>query len=402
MRPAGFSRRSFLHLLTLALAGLPLLAGCGAGRLPGSSRPDYLMYVGTYAAAEAESIFLYRISGTGALTRLRAEKAGPNPSFLALDSRHQYLYAANEVGQFEGAASGFVSGFVSAFGINQQTGQLTALGRQASVGAAPCYLSLSPDNQSALVANYTGGNVALLPLAPNGQLGPAAATAAHQGSGPNRERQEKPHAHCIVPDPAGRFAFAVDLGIDQVVGYRLDAAKGQLQPLAAPAFMAQPGAGPRHLTFHPNGRWAYLANELSSTITALRYDATAGTFAEVNTLSALPTGFAAPNTAADIHVAPNGRFVYSSNRGHNSLAVFGVAPETGRLTLLQTVSTQGQMPRNFALSPDGRLLLVANQNSNSIVTFRVDSQTGLLTATGHTATVPKPVSLQIVPDFIAR
>ncbi|NVO33296.1 lactonase family protein [Hymenobacter lapidiphilus] len=398
MRSAGFSRRSFLHLFALALASLPLLAGCGAGRLPASSPTDYLLYVGTYAEAEAESIFLYRISGEGALTRLRAEKAGPNPSFITLDSRHQYLYAANEVGQFEGAASGFVS----AFGINQQTGQLTALGRQASGGAAPCYLSLSPDNRAALVANYTGGSVALLPLAPNGQPGPAAASHAHQGAGPNRERQEKPHAHCIIPDPAGRFAFAVDLGIDQVVGYRLDAAKGQLQPLAAPAFMAQPGAGPRHLTFHPNGRWAYLANELSSAITALRYDAAAGTFTEVHTLSALPAGFAAPNTAADIHVAPNGRFVYSSNRGHNSLAVFGVAPDTGRLSLLQTVSTQGQTPRNFALSPDGRLLLVANQNSNSLVTFRVDAQTGLLTATGHTATVPKPVSLQIIPDFMAR
>ncbi|NVO86570.1 lactonase family protein [Hymenobacter terrestris] len=398
MRSAGFSRRNFLQFIALALAGLPLLAGCGAGRLPASSPPDYLMYVGTYAEAEAESIFLYRVSSTGALTRLRAEKAGPNPSFLALDSRHQYLYAANEVGQFEGAASGFVS----AFGINQQTGQLTTLGRQASGGAAPCYLSLSPDNQVALVANYTGGNVALLPLAPNGQLSPAAATAAHQGSGPNRERQEKPHAHCIVPDPAGQFAFAVDLGTDKVVGYRLDVTRDQLQPLATPAFTAQPGAGPRHLTFHPNGRWAYLANELTSTVTALRYDATAGTFTEVNTLSALPAGFAAPNTAADIHVAPNGRFVYSSNRGHNSLAVFGVATEDGRLTLLQTMNTQGQTPRNFALSPDGRLLLVANQNSNSLVSFRVDAQTGLLTATGHTATVPKPVSLQIVPNFLAR
>ncbi|SDY64375.1 lactonase family protein [Hymenobacter psychrophilus] len=398
MRLTGFSRRRFLQLVALALAGLPLLGGCGAGHLPASARPDYLVYVGTYAEAEAESIFLYRLGSDGALTRLRAEKAGANPSFIALDARHRYLYAANEVGQFEGAASGFVS----AYAIDQRTGQLTPQGRQASGGADPCYLSLSPDNQAVLVANYSGGSVALLPLASDGQLKAAATTNAHQGSGPNRERQEKPHAHCIIPDPAGRFAFAVDLGIDQVVGYRLDAARGQLEPLAAPAFTTQPGAGPRHLTFHPNGRWAYLANELTSTVTALRYDTTAGRFDEVNTLSALPAGFSVPNTAADIHVAPSGRFVYSSNRGHNSLAVFSVAAEDGRLILLQTVSTQGQTPRNFALSPDGRLLVVANQSSNSLVTFRVDAQTGLLTPTGHTATVPKPVSLQVLPDFMAR
>nr|WP_317044059.1 beta-propeller fold lactonase family protein [Hymenobacter amundsenii] len=187
-----------------------------------------------------------------------------------------------------------------------------------------------------------------------------------------------------------------------MVGYRLDAARGQLEPLAAPAFTAQPGAGPRHLAFHPNGRWAYLANELTSTVTALRYEALAGTFAEINTLSALPADFTAPNTAADIHVAPNGRFVYSSNRGHNSIAVFGVAPGNGHLTLLQTVSSQGQTPRNFALSPNGRLLLVANQNSNSIVTYFVDPQTGLLTATGNATSVPKPVCLRVVPDFLVR
>ena len=398
MSTTGFSRRYFLQLTTLALAGLPLLAGCGAGRQPASSGPGYLLYVGTYAGAEAESVFLYRLGPDGTLTRLRADKAGPNPSFIALDPRHRYLYAANEVGQFEGAASGFVS----AFAIDQQTGQLTPRGRQASGGADPCYLSLSPGSRAALVANYSGGSVALLPLAPDGQLGPATATDQHQGTGPNQARQEKAHAHCIIPDPAGRFAFAVDLGTDQVLGYRLGAAREPLKPLAAPAFAARPGVGPRHLTFHPNGHWAYLANELTSTVTALRYAAAAGSFTEINTLSALPAGFAAPNTAADIHVAPNGRFVYSSNRGHNSLAVFSVAPTDGHLTLRQTVSTQGQTPRNFALSPDGRLLLVANQNSDSIVTFFVDASTGQLTATGHAAAVPKPVCLQVIPDFLPR
>ncbi|WBA43250.1 lactonase family protein [Hymenobacter canadensis] len=392
------SRRHFLKLTGLTLVGLPLgLSGC-ASALTGRSRPDYLVYVGTYAKAEADSIFLYRLNATtGALTRLRAEKGGPNPAFLAIDSKQEHLYAANEVDEFQGAKSGYVS----AFAIDRRTGGLTALNQQPSAGGGPCYLSLDGSGRAALVANYGGGSVSLLPIAPDGTLRPPSATDQHRGSGPNKNRQTEAHAHCIIPDPAGRFAFAVDLGTDQVLGYRLDAGAGQWTPLPAPAFTTQPGAGPRHLTFHPNGRWAYLINELTSSVTALAYDAAAGTFRELHTVPALPAGFTAPNTCADIHVHPNGRFVYATNRGHDSLAVFAVAPDSGRLTLVEHVSTQGKTPRNFAIDPSGAILLVANQNSNNIVTYTINAQTGRLTPTGVVVEVPAPVCLQVVPDFMA-
>ncbi|UYZ63974.1 lactonase family protein [Hymenobacter weizhouensis] len=398
MADLSSSRREFLKLAGLGLAGWPVAAAAGGTRA-GRPQPAYLVYVGTYARPDADSIFLFRLDPkTGALTRLRAEKAGENPSFLALAPGHRYLYAANEVSEYQGAPSGFVS----AFAIDPRTGGLTPLNQQPSGGAGPCYLRLDGTGRAALVANYGGGSVSLLPVAPTGPVQPPAATHPHRGAGPNPDRQTAPHAHCIIPDPAGRFAFAVDLGTDQVLGYQLDAAQGRLTPLAAPAFTARPGAGPRHLTFHPNGRWAYLINELTSSVSALAYDAGAGTFRELHTLSALPAGFTGANTCADIHVAPNGRFVYASNRGHDSLVVFAVAPGSGRLTVVQHMSTQGKTPRNFALDPSGTILLAANQNSNTIVTFRINAQTGQLTPTGRSAEVPAPVCLQVVPDFTAK
>lgn len=391
----ALSRRRFLELTGLGLAGWPLAEGSAAGR----NTPACLVYVGTYAKPGADSLFLFRLTpATGALTRLRAEKAGERPSFLALAPNRRHLYTANEVGEYQGAPGGYVS----AFAIDPRTGGLTALNRQPSGGPDPCYLSLDATGRVALVANYSGGSVSLLPVAADGPLQPPAATHQHRGAGPHPDRQTAPHAHCVVPDPAGRFAFAVDLGTDQVLGYRLGTAQGQLTPLAASAFKAQPGAGPRHLAFHPNGRWAYLTNELTSSVSALAYEAGAGSFRELHTLSALPADFTGPNTCADIHVAPNGRFVYASNRGHDSIVVFAVAPDTGRLTLVQHQSTQGKTPRNFALDPSGTVLLVANQNSNTLVTFYCNAQTGRLTPTGVSVEVPAPVCVQVVPDFTAK
>ncbi len=391
----AFSRRRFLHLTGLTLTGLPLTSWGQAAR----RTPSFLVYVGTYAKPGADSIFLYRLDpATGALTRLRAEKGGENPSFLTLDAQQRHLYAVNEVENYEGQKSGFVSGFT----IDRGTGGLTLLNQQPSGTAAPCYVSLDATGRAALVANYGGGTVSLLPLDTSGQLRPATATSQFHGSGPNRSRQEGPHAHCIIPDPVNRFAFAADLGTDRVHGFELAAAAGQLTPRATPAFVAQPGAGPRHLAFHPNGRWAYLVNELTSSVSALAYDAAAGTFRELHTLPALPAGFTAPNTCADVHVAPNGRFVYVSNRGHDSIVGFAVAPDTGRLKVVQHQSTQGKTPRNFAIAPSGTILLAANQNSNSIVTFFLNAQTGRLTPTGQSVEVPAPVCVQVVPDFTAK
>lgn len=391
-----WSRRAFLERSALLAAGT-LLTGCAAGR--GARLPaEWLLYVGTYGAAEQDNLFLYRLNAkTGELTRAAGFRGGFKPGYLALSPDHRFLYAVNASLEFQGRSSGAVR----AFAIDQQSGALTLLNEQPSEGGGPCYLSLTPDGRGVLLANYFGGTVAALPIGPDGALAPAAAVDQHQGAGPHKN-QDKAHAHCIFPDPAGRYALAVDLGTDQVLAYRLttDAKLLQLPPHVA--FRGQPGAGPRHLAFHPNGRWAYLINELNSTVTALGYDAPAGTFQELHTVSALPAGYAGPNSSADIHVAPDGRFVYASNRGHDSLVVLAVDAATGRLTLVEHVSSQGKTPRNFTLSPDGRLLLVANQNSDSVFSYHVDRQTGRLRPTGFSAAMPAPVCLRLLPDFRRR
>jgi len=387
------------HSNSLLISGFSLLAaasflGCTrpAG---GSSAKDYLVYVGTNVASDqANTIFLYRLSPTGTLTPVSAQRGGASPTYMTLDAGRRFLYAVSETQEFRGAKSGGVS----TFAVDRRTGNLTLLNQQPSTGGSPCYISLDRTGKAALVANYVGGNVALLPVAADGKLAAPTATDQHEGSGPHKN-QTGPHAHCFVPDPANAFAFAVDLGTDRVYGYRLDAAKGQLTRQAEPAFVAGPGAGPRHLTFHPNGKQAYLINELNSTVTTLAYDAATGRFRELQTVSALPKGYTGDNSCADIHVAPSGLFLYASNRGHNSIAVFAIDTANGTLVPIQDVDTQGKTPRNFTLDPSGRLLLVANQNSNNVVTYRVDPQSGLLAPTGQSVEVPSPMFLQVAEDF---
>lgn len=390
------SRRHFLALGALGLAASSGLLGC-ARTPPATGNADELVYIGTNVASETDNtIYLYRLNpATGALAAVGAYKGGAQPSYLTLDAAHRHLYAVSETGTFRGQAN---SGGVSTLAIDGRTGALSLLGQQPSLGASPCYISLDHTGANALVANYVGGSVALLPVQPDGQLAPATASDQHVAPVGPHPNQTTPHAHCLLPDPANRYAFAVDLGTDKVYRYQLDAAHYQWQAAPAPAFVAKPGAGPRHLTFHPNGRYAYLVNELNSTVTALAYDAAAGTFGELQTLTTLPAGFTGNNSGADVHVAPDGRFLYTSNRGRNSIAVFAIGPD-GQLAPVQDVGTQGQTPRNFTLDPSGRLLLVANQNSNNVFTYRVDRQTGRLTPTGQHIDVPSPMCVAVVPDF---
>lgn len=392
------SRLGLLIFKGLALA--TALASC-ARTAPATSGADELVYIGTNVASEQENtIYLYRLNpATGALAPVSAYKGGAQPTYLAMDASHRHLYAVSETGAFKGQDH---SGGVSTLAIDGRTGALTMLGQQPSTGASPCYISLDRTGKNALVANYmgsaTGGNVALLPVQPGGQLAAATATDQHQAPVGPHANQTTPHAHALLPDPANRFAFSADLGTDKVYGYRLDAAQHSWQPLPAPAFVAKPGAGPRHLTFHPNGRYAYLVNELNSTVTALAYNAPTGTFRELQTLTTLPAGFSGDNSGADVHVAPDGRFLYTSNRGRNSIAVFAIAAD-GQLAPVQDVDTQGKTPRNFALDASGRVLLVANQNSNNVFTYQVDKQTGKLTPTGQHVDVPSPMFVEVVPDF---
>ncbi|MGI4865523.1 MAG: lactonase family protein [Janthinobacterium lividum] len=388
---------ALVSALSLAAAGL-LATGCttrpSAAVL--AARHDYLVYIGTNVAGPQENtIFLYRLnSSTGALTAVSAQKGGAQPTYLALDARHRYLYAVSETQSYQGQEN---SGGVSALAINQNTGALTMLDQQPSLGASPCYISLDKKEDNILVANYVGGNVVLLPRLGNGQVAAPADSSQHKRPTGPHKNQNTAHAHCIIPSPDNHFAFAVDLGTDKV--YRYQMAHSTLGKPAAVAFSAKPGAGPRHLTFHPNGRWAYLENELNSTITALIYDAKAGTFDEIHTLSTLPAGFTGENSGADVHISPDGRFVYTSNRGDNSLAVFSIDASSGQLTLEQHISTQGKTPRNFALDPSGQILLVANQNSDNIFTYQVDKRTGRLTRTGQSVQVPSPMFVAVVPDF---
>jgi 6-phosphogluconolactonase len=393
------SKGMFLNWLGLAVAGLTVV-GC-ATKPAGTSntaKKDYLVYVGTNVTSDQENtIYLYRLNpSTGALTAVTALKGGAQPTYLTMDAAHRYLYAVSETQSFKGTAN---TGGVSAFAVDPRTAGLTMLDQQPSLGASPCYISLDRSEKNVLVANYSSGTVSLLPRQADGQVGAPTDSDQHQPPNGPHKNQDKPHAHCITTDPANRYAFSVDLGTDKVYRYQLDPAQHKLGNPPGVAFTAKPGTGPRHLIFHPNGRWAYLENELNSTVTALTYDAKAGTFQEVQTLTTLPAGFAGDNSGADVHISPDGRFVYTSNRGDNSLAVFAVDGGSGRLSLVQHVSTQGKTPRNFGLDPAGQVLLVANQNSDNVFSYLVDKKTGKLTPTGQSVNVPSPMFVEIVSDF---
>src|SRR5213592_2069874 len=343
--------------------------------------PD-LLYVGTYT----ENIYLVRMDRrSGELVRVGAVNAGANPSFLSIHPNGRVLYAVNELEP---------TGAVSAFAIERATGALTRLNEQPSGGGAPCYVSVDRSGRAALVANYAGGSVALLPIEANGALAPAASVFHHTGKGPNAERQEAPHAHCILPDPSNRFALAADLGADRVFVYRLDLGSKSLRHIEEGDAGLRPGAGPRHIAFHPTLPLVFVANELDSTVATLRFDSTRGTLSPQGTLSTLPAGWTGTNYPADIHVAATGRTVYVSNRGHNSIAMFSVADSTGALALEQVISTEGDWPRNFSLDPSGRWLLVANQRSDSVVVFGRDPDNGRLTPTRQRLAIPSPVCLR--------
>lgn len=365
---------------------LPSADGLAAKR-PG----EILFYVGTYTSGKSEGIYLYSLNlASGELKYVATTKGVKDPSFLAVAPSRRYLYAVNELEEFAGKKSGAVS----AFAIDQRTGQLKFLNQQPSMGGAPCYLVVDQSARFVLVANYAGGNVAVLPIHGDGTLGEAIDLKQDVGSSINTERQEAPHAHCIVLDPANRFAYACDLGTDKIMVFRFDKRRGKLLANQKPWVQLKPGAGPRHLVFHPAGKHAYVINELHATITAFAHDRANGHLDEVQTIATLPPSFIAANTSADIHISPDGRFVYCSNRGHDSIAAFAINPANGKLTLIAHESTGGKTPRNFAIDPTGTFLLAANQNSNNIVTFRRDRKTGRLASTGHVAEVPSPVCLK--------
>lgn len=360
-----------------------------------ASQPRALrFYVGTYTGGKSEGIYLFDLdSGTGALTSRGLAGKSSNPSFLAIHPSGKYLYAVNEVDTFGGEKSGAVASFA----IHPLSGLLTELNLQSSKGDGPCYVVVDREGRNVLVANYGGGSVAVLPLEADGRLKPASAFIQHQGSGADRSRQAGPHAHSINLDSANRFAIAADLGLDKLLVYRFEGAKGTLTPNDPPATELAPRSGPRHFAFHPDGRHAYVINEMALTVTAFDYDPDRGVLKTIQTISTVPGGDHKGFSTAEVQVHRSGKFLYGSNRGHNSIAMFAIDPQTGKLTSLGQESTRGKTPRNFAIDPTGQFLLAENQDSDTIVVFRIDRQTGRLKATGHEASVPKPVCIKFMP-----
>jgi 6-phosphogluconolactonase len=367
------------------------------GQTPPQSVPSdrTLVYVGTYTTGKSTSkgIYAFELQTPEATLRplgLVAETV--NPSYFDIDEARRLLFAVNEVGELNGEKTGGVS----AFSIDRATGRLTFLNQRASKGTAPCFLRLDKSGRHALVANYGSGSIAVLPIGADGRLGDASSVVQHTGSSVHPQRQRGPHAHCLVLDPANRFAFACDLGLDKVLIYRFDAATGTLTP-NDPAFASvEPGAGPRAMAFRPDGRFAYLGNEMQSTVTAFSYDANAGRLTEIQTISTLPADFSDNNSIAEVAVHPSGKYLYVSNRGHNSVAVFAIDPEKGTLTFVAHQSTGGRTPRHFGIDPSGRFLIAANQQSDTLVPHSIDPGTGQLKA-ATPATAPTPVYVAFLP-----
>jgi 6-phosphogluconolactonase len=365
------------------LVALGLIAAAGW-----AAQPEYFVYVGTYTGPKSKGIYAWRFDPAGGkLTEIGPVGETKNPSFVAFHPSGKFLYAVNETRD----------GSLTAFSLDPKTGKLTRLNSAPSKGADPCFLTVDRTGGTLLAANYSSGTVVGVKIGSDGQLGASTAFDQHKGSGGDKARQGEPHAHSIVLSPDQRFALVADLGTDQIFVYRFDPAKGTLTPNQPPTASTAPAAGPRHIAFHPDGRHVYVINELNSTISAYSWDAKAGVLHPVGSVSSLPAGFKGENSTAEVVVHPNGKFVYGSNRGHNSIAVFRVDPATGKLTLVEHVATQGKTPRNFALDPTGTYLFAANQDTDNVVVFRVDQASGKLTPTGQQMKVGSPVCVRFLP-----
>ena len=352
------------------------------------------MYVGTYTGPESKGIYAFRYDpASGKATSIGVAAESVNPSFLAVDPRQRFLYAVNEVGDYKGEKTGGVS----AFSIDRKTGKLTFLNEVTSRGAGPCHVSLDKTGKYVLVANYDSGSVAVFPVLADGKLGEASGFVQHTGHGPDKERQEGPHAHEIQVSADNRFAIVADLGLDELLVYRFDSAKGTLTPNDPPFALVEPGAGSRHFVFHPEGKHAYTLNEMGGNITVLSYDSAKGSLRSEQLISSLPKDFKGKNDSAEIASSSDGKFLYASNRGPDNIAVFAIDPGRKTLKLVEHVSTKGKTPRNFVIDPSGRYLLAANQESNNIVVFRIDAKTGRLSETGQVIAVPSPVCIVFVP-----
>jgi 6-phosphogluconolactonase len=375
--------------LALSLALMAGLAAYGKARALTSHGP-YLAWVGTYTA-KTLSKGIYAVdfdAETGKLTQKGVAAESPNPSFLAIHPSGKFVYAVNERAE---------QSMVSSFAVDAKGGKLTLLNQIPSLGEDPCHLSFDKTGKFLLVANYTSGSIAVFAILKDGRLGKQTAFVKHHGSGPNQERQQGPHAHYIETSPDNRFVFVADLGLDEILIYRFDVAKGALTANDPPFAKLAPGAGPRHVAIHPNGKIVFVVGELNSTVTSFGFNPANGALRELRVVSTLPKEFRGQNDAAEIAVHPSGKWLYVSNRGRDSIALFAIDPGKGTLERIRDFSTGGSEPRHFAIDPTGGYLLAENQNSNGIVLFRIDAASGGLTPTGEAIAVPSPVCLVFLP-----
>lgn len=379
----SLTRRSFLAASALTPVMLPAA----------KSASQYLVYFGTYTRKLSRGIYVSKLDATtGRLSEPELAAESANPSFVAIHPNHRFLYSVSET------ASGSTPGnTVSAFAIDKASGKLTALNTLPAKGQMPCHINVDKTGRALVVANYGSGSTTGMKVNADGSLAEGAGFIQHKGSSVDQRRQQGPHAHSVNISADNRFVVVADLGLDQVLVYKFDPATAGLSPNDPPFVAVKPGSGPRHFTFHPKGKFAYVINEMAATVTAFRWNAKAGSFSEIETVSTVPAGDTTNNTTAEVVAHPNGKFLYGSNRGHNSLAVFAIDPSKGSLKLVANVPTQGQIPRNFAIEPGGRWLLAANQNSDNVVVFSVDGNTGLLKPTGQTIQVGAPVCVRYLP-----
>ena len=377
--------------VALACVAISSFASAGAG-----AAPDKLwVFIGTYTDGKSQGIYRCELDlKTGKLTTPEAAAKLKSPSFLAIHPSHRFLYAVNE----SGSGSGKNTGAVSALALDPKAGTLKFLNEQPAGGDGPCHINVDKTGRNALIANYGGGSAAVLPIGADGKLAPISCFVQHKGSSVDKGRQEAPHAHSVNLDKANRFAFVCDLGLDKVMIYRFDAHKGTITPNDPAYLMLDPGSGPRHFAFHPDGKSAYVNGEMAMTITACDYDADKGALTKRQTLSTLPEGANRKGAStAEVAVHPSGKFVYVSNRGHNTIAIFTIDPTTRKLTAAGHQGQNIKTPRNFAIDPTGTYMIVANQDGHSLVVFRINQKTGALEPTGNLAEVPSPVCVRMMP-----
>jgi 6-phosphogluconolactonase len=389
--------RRFFVSLAVWLFAVSIGSAQNATNQPMFPKPpagEFLVYFGTFTDTNSKGIYVSRFdSATGKLSAPELAAETTNPAFLAIALGRNFLYAVSEVDEIGGKPVGAVN----AFALDATTSRLTPLNQQFSGGRGPCHLAVDATGKCLLVANYGSGSIVPFPIRADGSLGKATTSIQHSGSSANPQRQAGPHAHFIRPSPDNRFALDCDLGLDKIFINRLDATAGKLTANEPPFVTVAPSSGPRHLVFSPDGKFVYVINEMAGTITVFEYAAANAAMAEVQTISTLPADFTGSNTAAEIAVHPGGKFLYASNRGHDSLAIFAMNRQTGRLTLVGHQSTLGHTPRHFVIDPTGRWLLAENQASNSVIVFAIDPDTGRLTPTGQSISVGSPVCAVFVP-----